>query len=88
MLLSTVAPTTPATPTVSYRLLYVVALPIQTPDTSDSALNARRVLVVVFGFLDLYMTDKAVTFWFAVGIFSVSGFLLVSGILAELTRKE
>lgn len=51
-------------------------------------LREAGVLVLVFGFLDLYMTDKAVTFWFAIGIFSVSGFLLVSGILAELTRKE
>ena len=51
-------------------------------------LREAGVLVLVFGFLDLYMIEKPVTFWFAVGILSLSGFLLVSGILAEITRKE
>jgi len=51
-------------------------------------LREAGVLVLVFGFLDLYMAEKPVTFWFAVGILSLSGFLLVSGILAEITRKE
>jgi len=51
-------------------------------------LREAGVLVLVFGFLDLYMTDKTVTFWLAIGIFSVSGFLLASGILIEVMRRE
>jgi hypothetical protein len=51
-------------------------------------LREAGVLVLVFGFLDLYMTEKPVTFWFVMGILSLSGFLLVSGILIEITRKE
>lgn len=51
-------------------------------------LREAGVLVLVFGFLDLYMTDKNVTFWLAMGIFSVSGFLLASGILIEVTRQQ
>ena len=51
-------------------------------------LREAGVLVLVFGFLDLYMTERPVTFWFAIGILSLSGFLLVSGILAEITRRE
>jgi len=51
-------------------------------------LREAGVLVLVFGFLDLYIPEKPVTFGFAVGILSLSGFLLVSGILAEITRKE
>lgn len=51
-------------------------------------LREAGVLVLVFGFLDLYMTERPVTFWFAIGILSLSGFLLVSGILAAITRRE
>jgi hypothetical protein len=51
-------------------------------------LREAGVLVLVFGFLDLYMTERPVTFWFAIGILSLSGFLLVSGILAEITRRD
>ena len=51
-------------------------------------LREGGVLVFVFGFLDLLVTGKPVTLWFALGIFSASGFLLTSGILAEVTRKE
>ena len=51
-------------------------------------LREAGVLVLVCGFLDLYMTAKPVTLWFAVGILSLSGFLPVSGLLAEVTRKE
>ena len=51
-------------------------------------LRAAGVLVLVFGFLDLYMAERAVTFWFVMGNLSLSGFLLVSGILIEITRKE
>lgn len=51
-------------------------------------LRAAGVLVLVFGFLDLYMAERPVTFWFVMGKLSLSGFLLVSGILIEITRKE
>lgn len=51
-------------------------------------LREAGVLVLVFGFLDLYVSDKSVTFWLAMGIFSVSGFLLASGILIEVTRQQ
>lgn len=51
-------------------------------------LREAGVLVLVFGFLDLYMAERPVTFWFVMGILSLSGFLLVSGILIEITRKE
>ena len=51
-------------------------------------LQEAGVLVLVFGFLDLYMAERPVTFWFVMGILSLSGFLLVSGILSEITRKE
>jgi len=51
-------------------------------------LREAGVLVLVFGFLDLYMTERPVTFWFVMGILCLSGFLLVSGILSEVTRKE
>jgi hypothetical protein len=58
------------------------------PEMLGEFLREAGVLVLVFGFLDLYMTDKPVTFWLAMGIFSVSGFLLASGILVEVTRKQ
>jgi hypothetical protein len=51
-------------------------------------LREAGVLVIVFGFLDLYMAGKPVTFWSVMSILSLSGFLLVSGILIETTRKE
>ena len=51
-------------------------------------LREAGVLVAVFGFLDLLMTARPVTIWFSMGILSASGFLLTSGILAEVTRKE
>ena len=51
-------------------------------------LREAGVLVLVFGFLDTFMAEKAVNFWLAMGIFSVSGFLLANGILVEVARKE
>lgn len=51
-------------------------------------LREAGVLVVVFGFLDLFMTEKPITFWFAVSVFSISGFFLVTGMLAEVSRRE
>jgi hypothetical protein len=51
-------------------------------------LREAGVLVLVFGFLDLFMTEKPITFWFAVSVFSISGFFLVTGMLAEVSRRE
>ena len=34
-------------------------------------LREAGVLVLVFGFLDLYMTERPVTFWFVMGIVSL-----------------
>jgi hypothetical protein len=50
-------------------------------------LREAGVLVLVFGFLDLFMTGRPVTFWFGVSVFSISGLFLVGGILAEVTRN-
>jgi hypothetical protein len=51
-------------------------------------LREAGVLVLVFGFLDLFMTEKPITFWFAVSVFSISGFFLATGMLAEVSRRE
>jgi hypothetical protein len=51
-------------------------------------LREAGVLVLVFGFLELFMTEQPITFWFAVSVFSISGFFLVTGMLAELSRRE
>jgi hypothetical protein len=46
------------------------------------------VLVVVFGFLDQFLRDGEVTFGYSLAILSASGFLFMSGVVAELTREE
>lgn len=51
-------------------------------------LREAGVLVLVFGFLDTFITNKPVTFWFAVSVMSISGLFLVSGILVEVARER
>jgi hypothetical protein len=51
-------------------------------------LREAAVLVVVFGLLDPILRTGSVPPSWIVAIAALSGFLLMSGIVAELTRKE
>lgn len=50
-------------------------------------LREAAVLVLVFAFLDQFLTGEEVTLRYVIAILGVSGFLLMTGVVAELTRE-
>lgn len=51
-------------------------------------LREAAVLIVVFGFLDEFVRDGGVTVGYSIAVLGLSGFSFMSGVVAELTRKE
>ena len=50
-------------------------------------LREASVLVLVFGFLDAFVKEQGASAEYWLGVVMVSGFALLSGILAERTRQ-
>ncbi|MBI4500763.1 MAG: hypothetical protein HY700_06330 [Gemmatimonadetes bacterium] len=63
-------------------------VPKGVPEMLGEFLREAAVLVVVFGFLDQLLAEREMTLGYGIAVLASSGFILMSGIVLELTRRR